>query len=193
MNVDAALLQPLDAFGGIYESVLLAGFGQGLTEDLQDAIDRLGGQGFVAAPAFALGELGSEAEDLGLGDSADLHLAEERREVTIKRGPDGGAVGISPSRQGRCEPLFYKGMEEGRVGRCRGAFGRDVIGRRGPVASKLCRKLAAGKEIGVVEGAGRNGLLNLVERLLHALAVGGRVLELGVLAAARTPVAEIEE
>ena len=154
----------------------------------------LGAEGLVATAALALGDLDAHVEEVGFGDRADGDVAQMGSEVAVDGRANGGGMGLAPAGQRQGEPVLDVGAEQRRARSTLGLHRqRPRDNRRCALVGELLDQRAAGEEVGVLEGAGDDGLLDLVEDLLHALAVGSGVRELGVLAATHAPVTEVEE
>jgi len=180
--------------GGIGGPVLLAGVGQSLIEQLEDPVDGLCAEGLVATAALALGDLDAHLEDVGLGDLPDGDVAQVRHEVAVDGRADRGGMGLAPAGQRQGVPVLDEGAEQRRA--------RSMLGlhRQRPrsdlrclLDGKLLDERAAGEEVGVLEGASDDGLLDLVEDLVHALAVGRGVVKGCLFAAPDATKAEVEE
>jgi len=99
VDVHATLFQPFDALHRIAEAMPLGSFRQRLAEHLNNLVESLGGELSVAATTLAFGYLCPEAQDLGFGNLADLHLTEPGQQVVIDRGANRLRMGTPPPRQ----------------------------------------------------------------------------------------------
>ncbi len=154
----------------------------------------LGAEGLVATAALALGDLDAHVEEVGFGDRADGDVAQMGSEVAVDGRANGGGMGLAPAGQRQGEPVLDVGAEQRRARSTLGLHRqRPRDNRRCALVGKLLDQRVAGEEVGVLERASDDGLLDLVEDLVHALAVGSGVVKGCLFAAPDATKAEVEE